>query len=208
MEKRSIWIIGLIQAIILVSLVVKIIYDNNEITKLKNGLSDSQDILVNSQKSRKLVNKENKPPPPGKTFDGGGHWHAQEWHDSPHVTSSPNISPSDIDLLKNSDTENQLDSIKKGLNTESTYNKSTLRQDLMTNLSDEQKKKYIDSTREMYSQHKNPELRRYAELFPKIIWGERMTLQETYDFMKGGMIINPNESTRQALDDIEKRMNK
>ncbi len=35
-----------------------------------------------------------KPPPPGKTFEGGGHWHGDVWHDAPHTPSDLQPIPS------------------------------------------------------------------------------------------------------------------
>ena len=39
-----------------------------------------------------------KPPPPGKTFEGGGHWHGDEWHDAPHIKKRvvPDVIPEPI----------------------------------------------------------------------------------------------------------------
>ncbi|MDE0636170.1 MAG: hypothetical protein OXI43_10025 [Candidatus Poribacteria bacterium] len=28
--------------------------------------------------------------PPGKSFEGGGHWHGDEWHDAPHTDAPTN----------------------------------------------------------------------------------------------------------------------
>ncbi|MDE0634690.1 MAG: hypothetical protein OXI43_02385 [Candidatus Poribacteria bacterium] len=60
--------------------------------------STVQQMKEQAAQDDKLLEEENKPevtaetpidftkPPPGKTFEGGGHWHNGEWHDAPHTT--------------------------------------------------------------------------------------------------------------------------
>lgn len=203
MNKNLVWIVGSIQVLIILIVTVKIINNRNEITQLKGELDDSKSMLINRTKSKRIVSPKIKAPPPGKTFEGGGHWHGDEWHDSPHINITSPETLSASSLLKNIDTGNRSDDIDIR-----SSGKTALSQNSLLNLSDEQKEEYIESTTKMYSRHRSAEVRRYAELFPKFIMGERMTLEETYDFLKGGMIINPNESTLRSLTELEKRMNR
>lgn len=57
-----------------------------------------------------------------------------------------------------------------------------------------------------YANHPIPELRRYAELSPKIFRGEPLNLNEMYDFVKAMYIVNPTDATLKELEKYEKRL--
>lgn len=51
--------------------------NHSDISKLEQKLAEAK--AVNSGQSV-------RPPPPGKSFENGGHWHNGEWHDASHDT--------------------------------------------------------------------------------------------------------------------------
>ncbi len=81
MNKKWIYGIGLIALAMIVVLLFNTLQNHNEIKELKKNLIVTQEISQN--------NNDNRPPPPGKTFEGGGHWHGDEWHDAPHDPIMP-----------------------------------------------------------------------------------------------------------------------
>ena len=83
MKNRLYWGLG-----VLILLVGGFIFYQQyaDIQQLKQDPAEAQKLLEEKTKPKQVqVTRDNKPPPPGKTFDNGGHWHNGEWHDAPHT---------------------------------------------------------------------------------------------------------------------------
>lgn len=59
--------------------------------QLKQDAVKAKQLLEKSNKpTPEVVEVDNRPPPPGKSFEGGGHWQGDEWHDAPHTDAPTN----------------------------------------------------------------------------------------------------------------------
>ncbi|MDE0636853.1 MAG: hypothetical protein OXI43_13530 [Candidatus Poribacteria bacterium] len=66
-------------------------HQSREIEQLRQEAADSLKQIETSTPKPVIVEKGNtRPPPPGKSFEGGGHWHGDEWHDAPHIDAPTN----------------------------------------------------------------------------------------------------------------------
>ena len=87
MNRKLYW--GLAALIILIlgtAFVLFIQHERAETQQLKDELAEAQKMLEDSRKPVEQVPVDFTKPPPGKSFEGGGHWHGDEWHDAPHQT--------------------------------------------------------------------------------------------------------------------------
>lgn len=101
MNKVLYFVLGiLVASVIVISFVF--IQQSREIDELRKEAANSiKQFDQNTSKSMTTDQNDFRPPPPGKTFEGGGHWHGDEWHDAPHtddaeVVIEDNFSFSDI----------------------------------------------------------------------------------------------------------------
>lgn len=88
MIKKMYW--GLTVLIVFVTITGFVfVRQSQEIEQLKQEAANSKKQRKKSKPKRAIV-KENdtRPPPPGKSFENGGHWQGDEWHDAPHTTIS------------------------------------------------------------------------------------------------------------------------
>ena len=70
-------------------------------------------------------------------------------------------------------------------------------------MSEDQINLFIAQTQVEYGNHEIPELRRFAEISPKIIRGEPLTREEMPSFLKATVILNPIADNKQQLSDFE-----
>lgn len=108
------------------------------------------------------------------------------------------------ELTMHSDTENQHDHKSDG-DFHIDRSKYPVMQPV-SDLTDKQIDAFIRRTQEKYENHELPELRRFAELSPKIIRGEVMTAEETHDFLKAAVILNPIAATKRELSKFERQL--
>lgn len=89
MSKKLYWGLGVLVLLLCTAFVWMTIHNRAEIRQLKQDAAK----LAQEQPGTEQPVADNRPPPPGKTFEGGGHWHNGEWHDAPHTVNSqePNI---------------------------------------------------------------------------------------------------------------------
>lgn len=99
MYRKLYW--GLAAFIILIvgATVFVVVKNNSEMPELERELAEFKKQAERQDKPRQPV-ADNRPPPPSKTFDGGGHWHGDEWHDATDDISNPELIPSDVNSAK------------------------------------------------------------------------------------------------------------
>lgn len=94
MKRKMYWALAAF-GITLVGVAVFVI--QHEITttrQLKKELAEANKLLEErntQQEMQKVIYVDNdvkRPPPPGKSFENGGHWHGDQWHDTPHETDT------------------------------------------------------------------------------------------------------------------------
>ena len=91
MKKKMYWGLGVL-CILLIATGGFIFHRQwTDIQLLKQETAGADKLLEKSEKPNVPKTFAQKPidftqPPPGKTFEGGGHWHDGEWHDAPHET--------------------------------------------------------------------------------------------------------------------------
>ena len=85
MNRKTYWIIGIGFTLCISAFLFAMINSYRENRDLQKELVELQN-KVNSQ-------SDNRQPPPGKTFENGGHWHGDEWHDDPHTESADEYNP-------------------------------------------------------------------------------------------------------------------
>lgn len=80
MRNKLYWGLGILIVLLIGVSVPVIVKEYAKIQQLETDLKEARELAesINHSKS------ENRPPPPGKSFEGGGHWHGDEWHDAPH----------------------------------------------------------------------------------------------------------------------------
>ena len=68
-----------------------IYYQWSEVQQFKEQLAQDEKLLEDKNKPEVVAQTpiDFTKPPPGKTFEGGGHWHNGEWHDAPHAVDAP-----------------------------------------------------------------------------------------------------------------------
>lgn len=82
MNKRIIWGIGFLMLLIGIAVVFLLIPKDTDI-KSDLELSDRTKKLL-EEGSKQQVSTDETGKLPGKSFEGGGHWHDGEWHAEPH----------------------------------------------------------------------------------------------------------------------------
>ncbi|MDE0636839.1 MAG: hypothetical protein OXI43_13460 [Candidatus Poribacteria bacterium] len=91
MNKKAYWGLGILISIIFTIIGFALIRQSQEIKQLRQEAANSlKQIETNTAKPVIVEQEDNRPPPPGKSFEGGGHWHGDEWHDAPH-TADPEV---------------------------------------------------------------------------------------------------------------------
>ncbi len=86
MRNKLYWGLGILIVLLIGAFVFMMVNTQSEIRQLAAELKEAQELKDSIHHSK----PENRPPPPGKSFEGGGHWHGDEWHDAPHEPSIAN----------------------------------------------------------------------------------------------------------------------
>ena len=88
MSKKMFWGLGAL-IILLISAGGFIFWQLSEMQQLKEEAAAAEKILEEEKKPEVTAETPTDftKPPPGKTFEGGGHWHNGEWHDAPHTNT-------------------------------------------------------------------------------------------------------------------------
>ena len=98
MSKRLYTGLGLFLILVISATVFKVVKDQSEIRQLQNDLSETQKQLERKDKPNLVTEPviDFTKPPPGKTFENGGHWHNGEWHDTGHEPISDTTNPTEL----------------------------------------------------------------------------------------------------------------
>lgn len=86
MNKRIYWGLAILIILLCTAFVSITIRNFAETRQLERELAAVKQFEENATQQ---VTFGNRPPPPGKTFEKGGHWHGDEWHDAPHAAIVP-----------------------------------------------------------------------------------------------------------------------
>ncbi len=113
MRNKLYWGLGILIVLLIGVFVFVMVNEYAENDQIEAESKEAEN-LADSINRRKA---ENRPPPPGKSFEGGGHWHGDEWHDAPHEPTEQVVQPIvktkkydkpltyDAELLKNNPVE-------------------------------------------------------------------------------------------------------
>ena len=116
MRNRIYWGLGVLILLIIGVTVFLVAKEKAEIRELKQDSEIAQKVLdghnatkaptdkvVKQPSEVNLSDETQRPPPPGKTFEGGGHWHDGEWHDKTHteqpIDTAPTMTQTEINEL-------------------------------------------------------------------------------------------------------------
>ena len=94
MNRKIYWGLAVLIVLLIGATVFVVIKDQAEMRQLEKEFAEAEKpVKVRDKPSQPIA--DNRLPPPGKSFEGGGHWHDGEWHDAPHDTpTAPTVSKS------------------------------------------------------------------------------------------------------------------
>ena len=113
MSNKLYWGLGILIVLLIGAFVFVIVNEYAENDQIEAESKEAENLADNINRRK----AENRPPPPGKSFEGGGHWHGDEWHDAPHEPTEQAVQPIvkikkydkpltyDAELLKNNPVE-------------------------------------------------------------------------------------------------------
>ncbi len=98
MTTKLYWGIGIFLILVIGATAFKVIQDQSEIRQLQKDLVETQKQLKDNNEPTPVAHTsiDFTKPPPGKTFENGGHWHNGEWHDQGHNPISDITEPTEI----------------------------------------------------------------------------------------------------------------
>ena len=88
MNRKTYWGIAAL-IVILIAAGGFIFYQLLTVQQMKEQLAEERKLLEEREKPEVVTQMpiDYTKPPPGKSFEGGGHWHNGEWHDAPHTNT-------------------------------------------------------------------------------------------------------------------------
>ena len=89
MKNKLYWGLGILIVLLIGAFVFVMVNEYAENDQIEAESKETEN-LADSNNHREA---ENRPPPPGKSFEGGGHWHGDEWHDAPHEPTEQAVQP-------------------------------------------------------------------------------------------------------------------
>lgn len=92
MNRKIYWGLAVLIVLLIGVTVFVVIKDQAEMRQLEKEFAEAEKQGAESEAPSQPI-ADNRPPPPGKSFEGGGHWHDGEWHDAPHSPAEQGFVP-------------------------------------------------------------------------------------------------------------------